>query len=146
LARLGLLEVLRQLLGQVHVPPAVVEEIDAGRALIPELPDLRTLEWVSIESGPLPAISSLPLGPGETQSLALVGSLSEACLLLDDFQARVQAAEKGIPVRGTLALLVMAKERGFIQEVRPFIERLEEMGFRLSEDVREMILALAGEE
>jgi len=145
-ARLGLLDLLRELLGRVRVPPAVVDEIDNGRALIPDLPDLRTIDWVSIESGSLREISSIQLGPGETEALALAGSFSDVCLLLDDFQAREQAAEKGIPVRGTLALLVMAKERGFIQEVRPLIGRLEEMGFRLSDAVREMILALAGED
>ncbi|MCZ6636034.1 MAG: hypothetical protein O7G87_21770, partial [bacterium] len=66
-ARLGLLNVLGELLGRVRVPPAVVEEIDKGRALIPELPDLRALDWVRIESGSLPEISSIQLGPGETE-------------------------------------------------------------------------------
>ena len=145
-ARLGLLDVLHELLGQVRVPPAVVDEIDIGRTLIPELPDLRTIDWVRIDSGPLPEVSSIQLGPGEAEALALAGSLSNVCVLLDDFQARKQAEEKGISVRGTLALLVMAKEKRFIQEVRPLIERLEEMGFRLSDTVREAVLALARED
>ena len=145
-ARLGLLDILRELLGQVRVPPAVVDEIDTGRALIPELPDLRTIDWVRIDSGPSPEISSIQLGPGEAEALALAGSLSDVCILLDDFQAREQAVERGIPARGTLALLVMAKEKGLIQEVRPLIERLEKMGFRLSDAVREAVLALARED
>jgi predicted nucleic acid-binding protein len=145
-ARLGLLEVLRELLGEVRVPMAVVDEIDTGRALIRDLPDLRRVAWVHIESRMTPSAAESQLGPGETEVLALAESLSgDVCVLLDDLQARIQAAEKGISVRGTRALLVMAKEGGFIQELRPLIERLEAMGFRVSGTVREMALALAGE-
>ena len=144
-ARLGLLDVLRELLGQVRVPPAVVEEMDSGRASIPQLPDLRTLAWVRIESGLSTETANSQLGPGETEALQLAKSLSGACLLLDDFQARIRAAAQGIPVRGTLSLLVMAKEKRLIQEIGPLIVLLEEMGFRVSESLRNTVLNLAGE-
>lgn len=144
-ARLGLLDVMHDLLGWIRVPPAVVDEMDAGRELIPELPDLRTVEWVNIDSELSLHASDMQLGPGETEALALAKSLSGACLLLDDLQARERATESGIPVRGTLALLLMAKERGLVRQVTPLIERLEVMGFRISDTVRETVLALANE-
>jgi predicted nucleic acid-binding protein len=65
--------------------------------------------------------------------------------LLDDFQARQEATEKGIPVRGTLALLLMAKERNLVQEVGPLIDQLDALGFRVSDAVRETILEIARE-
>ena len=144
-ARLGLLDAMRDLLGSVCVPPAVVEEIDVGRERIPELPDLRTVEWVSIESELPSHPSDMQLGPGETEALALARSLPDAQLLLDDYRARERASASGMPVRGTLALLLMAKEKGLVAQVKPLMERLEAMGFRISDSVRETILALAKE-
>ena len=64
---------------------------------------------------------------GETEALALAKSLPNVCVLMDDFQAR----EFAISVRGTLALLLMAKEKKYVQEVGPLINQLKEMGFRL---------------
>jgi len=146
-ARLGLLHILPNMLGQLVVPQAVVNEIDTGRAQHPNLPDLRLLNWVHITQPPStpPEISRHQLGPGETEAIALAHSLSDTCILLDDFQARQEATEKGIPVRGTLALLLMAKERNLVQEVGPLIDQLDALGFRVSDAVRETILEIAGE-
>ena len=147
-ARLGLLDVLHKLLGQIRVPMSVVDEIDRGRTFIPELPDLRVLDWVEIEMvvGNIPDASISQLGPGETEALALAKSLPDVCVLMDDFQAREQAEKSGISVRGTLALLLMAKEEKYVQEVRPLIDQLEKMGFRLSDSLQNTVLSLAGED
>ena len=147
-ARLGLLDVLHKLIGQILVPMAVVDEIDRGRTFIPELPNLRLLDWVDIEmvAANIPDASSSQLGPGETEALALARSLSGVCLLMDDFQAREQAINSGISVRGTLALLLMAKEKKYIREVRPLINQLKEMGFRLSDSLQNTVLSLARED
>ena len=146
-ARLGLLDVLQKLLGRMLVPMAVVDEIDRGRAFIPELPNLRLLDWVDIEmvAADISDASSSQLGPGETEALTLAKSLSDVCLLMDDFQAREQAIKSGISVRGTLALLLMAKEKEYIQEVGPLIDQLKEMGFRLSDSLQNTVLSLAEE-
>ena len=146
-ARLGLLDVLQKLLGRMLVPMAVVDEIDRGRAFIPELPNLRLLDWVDIEMvvADISDASSSQLGPGETEALALAKSFSSVCLLMDDFQAREQAIKSGILVRGTLALLLMAKEEKYVQEVGPLIDQLKEMGFRLSDSLQNTVLSLAGE-
>ena len=147
-ARLGLLDVLQKLLGRMLVPMAVVDEIDRGRAFIPELPNLRLLDWVDIEmvAADISDASSSQLGPGETEALTLAKSLSDVCLLMDDFQAREQAIKSGISVRGTLALLLMAKEKEYIQEVGPLIDQLKEMGFRLSDSLQNTVLSLAEED
>jgi predicted nucleic acid-binding protein len=147
-ARLGLLDVLHKLLGRILVPMAVVDEIDRGRAFIPELPDLRLLDWVDIEivADNISDVSSSQLGPGETEALVLAESLSGVCLLMDDFQAREQAMKSGISVRGTLALLLMAKEKKYVQEVGSLIDQLKKMGFRLSDSLQNTVLSLARED
>ena len=127
---------------------AVVDEIDRGRAFIPELPDLRLLDWVDIEmvAANIGDASNSQLGPGETEALALAKSLPNVCVLMDDFPAREYAMKSGISVRGTLALLLMAKEKKYVQEVGPLINQLKEMGFRLSDSLQNTVLNLAGED
>jgi hypothetical protein len=51
----------------------------------------------------------------------------------------------GLKVVGTAARLVMAKDRGLIDAVRPLLDALLACGFRLSRTVYEKILAIAGE-
>ena len=55
------------------MPPAVVQELAAGRALGFDLPDLTVFPWVRIvrpqSMAILPAVSAL--GPGEREALAL---------------------------------------------------------------------------
>jgi len=48
LHQLGVLHVLPKLVTTVTVPPAVEDELTAGRALGLNLPDLQTLDWIVV--------------------------------------------------------------------------------------------------
>lgn len=67
---LELLHLLPALVGHVIVPPAVVEELAAGRARGVALPDVEVLDWIHIRrplgSAVLPLINDL--GRGEMPS------------------------------------------------------------------------------
>ncbi|MET0623606.1 MAG: hypothetical protein ABW250_11550 [Pyrinomonadaceae bacterium] len=52
LHQLGLLDLLPQLVGRVVVPQAVVDELEAGRALGHDLPDVTALGWVDVRVPP----------------------------------------------------------------------------------------------
>ena len=73
LYQLDLLRILPLLAQRVIVPPAVVEELEAGRALGVSLPDLTALSWVTVHrptsEQALPLVTDM--GPGETQVLML---------------------------------------------------------------------------
>jgi len=147
LHQLGLLHVLERLAKHVTVPPAVVDEIAAGRALGVDLPDLSGLDWVAVRS---PAAASvLPLvtdlGPGETQVLALALEVPGAVAILDDGLARQAAKITGIPVIGTLGLLLEAKRSGLVEALEPLLDHLDALGFRVSASTRAAVLDLAGE-
>lgn len=59
--------------------------------------------------------------------------------------ARRCATTLGIPVRGTLGLVLTAKQRGTIGAARPVLEQLRLHGMYLSDRVMERALALVGE-
>ena len=128
------LEILPALAGKVLVPQAVVEELAEGAERGVNLPDLGKLFWVEVRS-PAAALAQplvTNLGPGETQVLMLTLEIPGSIAILDDRFARRIAEVRGIPVVGTLGLLLNAKRAGVLSQVGPSIDRLERMGFRLS--------------
>ena len=65
--------------------------------------------------------------------------------LLDDARAREIAQAAGLKVWGTLKILLEAKSRGLTEKVEPLVKRLTDTGMWISDDIRQRILALAGE-
>ncbi len=147
LYQLKLLHILPALAQRVIVPPAVVDELAAGRALGVSLPNLDDLNWVVIRR-PVSALA-LPLvtdlGPGETEVLMLALEAREAIVVLDDALARQVAETLGLCLTGTLGLLLDAKRAGLIPKVSPVLDQLEALRFRLALHTRAAVLKLAGE-
>jgi uncharacterized protein len=85
------------------------------------------------------------LGAGETEVLALALERAGALAILDDRLARRTAAVLGVPLRGTLGLLLEAKARGLVAAVEPLLNQLRSCGFRLSVETAHEFLARAGE-
>ena len=92
-----------------------------------------------------PLVASWDLGLGETHVLTLCRTLPDAEAILDDRAARNCASALGVRVRGTVALIVLAKRRGAIAEAKPVLEALLDQGIRLDATVIEAALRLAGE-
>lgn len=65
--------------------------------------------------------------------------------LLDDILARRCAESLGIPVRGTLGIVLAAKRRGKISSARSVMEELLEAGLYLSANILDAALAKVGE-
>jgi predicted nucleic acid-binding protein len=70
----------------------------------------------------------------------------DSVAVLDDALARRVALTLGIKLTGTLGLLLDCKAAGLVPSVRPFLDRLQELGFRLSRRARILVLRSAGEE
>jgi uncharacterized protein len=64
---------------------------------------------------------------------------------LDDKPARLEATRLGIPVIGTLGVLVLARERELIPKLEPVLAQLKRCGFHCSEALYALLLAEAGE-
>jgi len=147
LYQLGLLHMLPMLGDRVFVPPAVVDELAAGRSLGVDLPELENLDWVTVQR-PVSEIA-LPLvvnlGPGETEVLMLALEMREAVMVLDDALARQMAETLNLHLAGTLGLLVDAKKAGLVPEVRPLLDKLQALRFRLAPHTYAAVLRLAEE-
>jgi predicted nucleic acid-binding protein len=147
LHQIGQLSILPALAGSIIVPPSVQVELDAGIVKGLDLPKVENLRWVRIQSPISAKAASLitDLGPGESQVLLLALEIPGSIALLDDALARRVAIAKGIPIKGTLGLLLDAKRIGHLATVEPSLDRLQGLGFRLAQQTREAVLKLAGE-
>ena len=137
LSNIGKLKILHDVFGKVVVPPAVQKEFGE------ELP-----EWITVkapENKPLVQALLESLGDGESEAIALAIEVNADFLILDDLKARKIARKLGLRVIGTAGLLLLAKKRGVINVVKPLLMELVEKGFRISNEVVDVILQSAGE-
>jgi predicted nucleic acid-binding protein len=140
LQQIGQLDLLRALFGDIAMPPAVAAEITPS---IPTIPG-----WLRIQplAQPLAAhVLQAALGAGESEALSLAVELTAARAVIDERAARRVAEGMGIPVIGTLGMLLLAKRRGLIPAVRPLIDDLLRHDFRVADDLLENVLRSAGE-
>jgi predicted nucleic acid-binding protein len=141
------LELLHELYGDVKTTPAVKDELRVGHERGVDVPELSDIDWLSVEAPRsadiLPAI--VDLGPGEAEVLALGLQFADSLLILDDRLARRIAKLNRLSVTGTLGVLIRAKEKGFLTEIRPTIDRLLTTSLRMSPALLRTVLDEANE-
>ena len=147
LHQLGRMEILPILTGQLIVPAPVIAELEAGRALGCDVPEMHGFPWVAtrqpVSSPALPLAADL--GRGEAAVLALALESQNAVVILDDAVGRRAAGLLGIRMTGTLGLLLDARKRGLILKLSPVLDELDRLRFRVSPTTRAAVLKLAGE-
>jgi len=143
LAAVGRLSVLGDLYGEILVPDLVRDEYEIGR-LASEL-TLAECPWiVVVRVNPNPSLP-VALDPGETAAMSLALELSARAILLDERLGRRQAAQLGLPVVGTLGVLLRAKEQGLIPAVTPIVDEMIAHGIRIGTALRTLTLQQSGE-
>jgi predicted nucleic acid-binding protein len=143
-----LLDLLPALYGVVTVPYAVAAELARGREVGINLPDVTACAWMRLETKPSTKIFPMTkhLGAGELDAIGLALERSDSLVLLDDRLARQYAARLGLRYSGTLGVLLRAKREGLVATVRPALDQLVSLGFRLASETRVAVLQHAGED
>jgi predicted nucleic acid-binding protein len=142
------LALLRDLFGRVVVPRQVWDEVVSAGVERPGSAAVAAASWIDVRAAspsPLTDRLSEVLGTGEVAAIGLCLELQADLLLCDDLEARRIAAAHGIRIVGTLGLLVRGKRAGRLDAVRPIVDAMITMGLRVSPDLVEEILVLAGE-
>ena len=142
LSRAGLIDFLQVAAPRIAVPRAVADELRAWHSADEAQRNLDTLAWLEIvDANPVsPAVLAWDLGPGESAVIAYGLDSPNTELIIDDLAARRCAASFGLPVRGTLGLILAAKRRNLIPSARPILQRLIEAGMYLSPRVLDAAL------
>ena len=85
------------------------------------------------------------LDRGEESVLTLALGSPGCEVVIDDLAGRKCAQAHGIPLLGTLGVVILAKRVGRITAARPVIEELRRAGLYVSEEVIAKALKPAGE-
>ena len=147
LAKLGIVDPLEKLFGVIIVPPAVFTEVTRDIRK-PGAKIFKKAKWLNIVNPHNEALVNALLDildEGEAYAIALAREIDADLVLLDEKEARRVAKRLKLKVMGTLGILILAKRKGYLNLVKPLIDKLKEMGFRLSDKVVMNTLRLVGE-
>jgi len=147
LAKVGLVDLLRQLGPTVVIPEAVALEIQRRGPADPAVQSLAQAAWLAtVDPGPTaPVVAAYRLHPGESAVLTYALANPGSGVILDDLRARNCTAALGVPYQGTIGVVIYAKQQGWIPAARPVVERLRQVGMYLSDQLMNQALAQVGE-
>jgi predicted nucleic acid-binding protein len=143
LAKIGRLNLLEH---EIIVPKAVFEEITRswreytrklytwGKNRVSVVKNRQAVEYLE-----------LVLDRGEAEVIVLAEELKADAILIDDLKARKTANLRGLTVVGTIGVLLDAKERGLVDDVKPLLDELIRKKIRISRELYNHALELAQE-
>jgi hypothetical protein len=85
------------------------------------------------------------LGQGELEAMALYKREHADRLLIDDLRARKTASYNGINIIGSMGVLLLAKKKGLIPAVKPYIELIQRSEIHLGQPLMTEVLKVADE-
>lgn len=135
--KINKLSLLSLLFGKITITEIVAEEY--GEKL-PEFIDIENPNNQNYQK-----ILETYLDPGEASSIALAIEKEDCLLIMDDYKARKEAKQLKIDFTGSLGILIVAKERGLIQEVNAVLKEIEGTDFRISEKLKGEVRKMCGE-
>lgn len=151
LAIIGELERVREQLGYVLIPPAVLDEfrLETDRPGTGPLRQALVEGWLHVEevaNRPFVDVLRRALDAGEAEALALAVEHGASRVLLDEQEARRVARTLGLPMTGALGILLNAYRAERLPSLRTAMRRLrEEAGFWIAPALEAQLLAKIGE-
>jgi uncharacterized protein len=149
LAAVGRVELLREIYGRVLIPSGVADELREGERRGAHSPILPAADWLEVHEVVDKSAARqllLEIDWGEAEAIVLAMEKHADLLLMDERLGRRVAARKGIRTVGLLGSLIVAKEKGSIEAVRPILDDLIEIaGFWVDRQLYSDVLRQAGE-
>jgi len=133
LSKIGELEILNALFGNILIPKAVYIEVvvqGKGRAGSEEIKNAKWIKVENVKNKLAVKALQINLGEGESEAITLAIEKDADLIILDDFKARQTAEELSLTFVGTLAILQKAKSKGLIKNFEKVLDELRKAGFR----------------
>jgi len=151
LCRIGMLDLLHRKFPEgIFIPKAVWCEVVEGGRGQPGSKEVSSSPWIKVkEVGDRKLVSLLrmELDQGEAEAIVLANEQKADLILLDEKVARRVAKKLGLPVLGTVGVLIWAKKSGLIDSLRERLDVLQREGnFRIASDVYNEALRAVSED
>ncbi len=137
LNKIGELDLLQKVYGQITTTVEIAAEFGDP------LPDW--IEVVIVKEKDKQRLLEMQIDKGESSAIALALEHSDSLLILDDNKARKIASQLNLSYTGTFGVIIKAKLQGIIPSVIPYLDRIKQTDFRISDEVAKQILKEAKE-
>ena len=149
LAAINHLHLLNQLYGKVFIPEAVYRELTDQNFYVAGATEVQTFDWIqtrAVSDRTLVEALNNELDIGEAEAIALAVEIQADQVLIDERRGRLVANRLNLRYTGILGILVEAKSKGLIAEVRPLLDALiNQAGFWVAEPLYNSVLQLVNE-
>lgn len=131
------LSLLQKLYKQIYTTSIVIKEFGD------KLPNW--VKLIEVEDLQKQKLLEFQIDKGEASAVVMALEQSADLIIVDDNKARLVAKKLGLQVTGTLGIIIKAKKAGVITSAKPLLENLRRTNFRISDDLLNEALMLAGE-
>lgn len=147
-ARAGFLPLLEGLFGEILVSEEVYQEMTAPtKPGTEEIREAKSIKRKRLKNpNQLLAFKSYGVSQADTTVIGLAREQEADLVIIDDKRLRRLAKEMGLPVVGSGGILLQAKRKGIITEVKDKLDLIIGYGARIAEPLYHQILKSAGEE
>jgi len=146
LMKMGHLDILKHLYGKVLIPNAVYIELTGNEKFVAEASQVMDSDFLEVEEVDnevavtiLQEVSGLDAG--ESEAIVMANSRKADLLVMDEHKGRSVAKKMGLPITGTIGLLLKAFDEGMFTagDIEECIEKLKETNVRISEGLFDII-------
>jgi uncharacterized protein len=150
LLKIGMPELLKILFGEIIIPQAVYNELVVNNSMAEEIERIKECSFLKVQKVEnVFAVKllqkQLNLGLGESEAIVLADSNKAGLLIIDEKKGRHIARDMGLPITGTLGILVEAKNHNYIDKLKPSLDKMMKTNIRISETLYNQIITSAGE-
>lgn len=147
LLKIGRLDLLEKLFGNVLIPQAVYEELTVDERFKLEVEQLKQKEFITVRAVKnLDSVSILKratgLDQGESEAIVLTDEVKAELLLMDEAKGRAVSNEMGFRIMGTIGVLMAAYEEHELtsDEVKECVSGLQRAGRHIGQRHYQMLL------
>lgn len=149
LAKIDHLFLLQEIYSEVIIPQAVYDEltdIRAGEKVNNAIKNANFIKNKPVINYQLVKDLQRNLDRGESEAIVLAIELNANKLLIDERLGRQEAIKLGLSLTGVLSILLIAKKRGLINNVKSLMDKLiSHTAFRIGDQLYYTILIEANE-
>ena len=135
LCKVNQLELLRELYTEITIPEAVFQEITAKNDSV-KRKILENGAWIHIQ----PISDTIDRRMYKAVEVMILAQEIKADLvIIDDNTARKTAVYLGLPLTGTVGVLLRAKAEGLVPKVMPIVDNMEQNGLYYGPQLKEWV-------
>ena len=145
LAAINHLHLLEKLFGKIIIAEAVYQEIKAKQSYAYHQIDSPFIEVQKIQGDLYKELLLTQLDSGEAETIILAKEIDADFVIIDENLGYKFATNAGLTTIRTLSILLKAKEKNMISEIKPLLDEMILKGRWYSNNVYQSVLTHAGE-